>query len=198
MTAGARGGGAPPRDYGPAVGEPPPLVDPRRWGSLIGLAGGLLFVVSYSPPLGAAISVIAWVIGVGGVLTALFAHYVRPSALGPLSRPRPVALLVYGVCVVGELALIAAGSRVLDAVGRGELRPSLIAAVVGAHFLPFAWAFGEAMFFTLGGLVAGLGVVGLVLGALGVPDAAEALAVLAGLAMIAVIVRYALGGWART
>jgi hypothetical protein len=73
----------------------------------------------------------------------------------------------------------------------------LIAAVVGVHFLPFAWAFGEAMFFVLGGAVAGLGVVGLVLGALGVPAAADALAVLAGLAMSVVIVRYALGGWSR-
>lgn len=193
MTA----GGARARAYGPSVREPPPLVDPRRWGSLIGLVGGMVFVASYSPPLGAVISVLAWVIGSGGVLMALFAHYVRPSALGPLSRPRPVALVVYVACVVGELALIAVGSRALDAVGQGELRPSLIAAVVGVHFLPFAWAFGEAMFFTLGGVVAGLGVLGLVLGVLSVPHAAEALAVLAGLAMIAVIVRYALGGWRR-
>jgi hypothetical protein len=29
------------RRYGPEVGEPPPAVDPRRWGSLIGLVGGL-------------------------------------------------------------------------------------------------------------------------------------------------------------
>jgi hypothetical protein len=172
-------------------------VDPRRWGSLIGLVGGMVFVASYSPALGAGITVLAWVVGSVGVLTALFAHYVRPSALGPLARPRPVALVVYGACVVGELALIAVGSKTLDAVGQGELRPSLIAAVVGVHFLPFAWAFGEAMFFVLGGAVAGLGVVGLVLGALGVPAAADALAVLAGLAMSVVIVRYALGGWSR-
>lgn len=157
----------------------------------------MVFVASYSPAMGAGITVLAWVAGSVGVLTALFAHYVRPSALGPLSRPRPIALVVYGACVVGELALIAVGSRALDAVGQGDLRPSLIAAVVGVHFLPFAWAFGEAMFFTLGGVVAGLGVVGLVLGALGVPAAAEAFAVLAGLAMIVVIVRYALGRWRR-
>lgn len=185
------------RGYGPAVGEPPPLVDPRRWGSLIGLVGGMVFVASYSPALGTGITILACVAGTIGVLVALFAHYVRPSALGPLSRPHPIALVVYGACFVGELALIAVGSRVLDAVGQGDLRPSLIAAVVGVHFLPFAWAFGEAMFFALGGVVAGLGVVGLVLGALGLPAAAEAFAVLAGLAMIVVIVRYALGRWRR-
>ncbi|GAA2023347.1 hypothetical protein GCM10009756_11560 [Pseudokineococcus marinus] len=153
----------------------------------------MVFVASYSPALGTGVTILACAAGAIGVLVALLAHYVRPSALGPLSRPRPVALVVYGACVVGELALIAVGSRALDAVGQGDLRPSLIAAVVGAHFLPFAWAFGEAMFFTLGGVVAGLGVVGLVLGALGLPAAAEAFAVLAGLAMIVVIVRYALG-----
>jgi len=115
------------------------MVDPRRWGSLIGLAGGLLFIASYSSALGAVISAIVWVIGLGGVLAALFAHYVRPSALGPLSRPRPAALLAYAASVVGELALIALGSEALHAVGQDDLRLSLIAAVVGVHFLPFAW-----------------------------------------------------------
>jgi hypothetical protein len=95
-------------------------VDPRRWGSLIGLVGGMVFVASYSPALGAGITVLAWVVGSVGVLTALFAHYVRPSALGPLARPRPVALVVYGACVVGELALIAVGSKTLDAVVWGR------------------------------------------------------------------------------
>ncbi|WP_298989801.1 hypothetical protein [uncultured Pseudokineococcus sp.] len=157
----------------------------------------MVFVTSYSQALGTGAAILACAAGAIGVLVALFAHYVRPSALGPLSRPRPVALVVYGACIVGELVLIAVGSRALDAVGQGDLRPSLIAAVVGVHFLPFAWAFGEAMFFTLGGVVAGLGVVGLVLGVLGLPAAAEAFAVLAGLAMIVVIVRYALGTWRR-
>jgi len=42
----------------------------------------------------------------------------------------------------------------------------LIAAVVGLHFIPFAWAFNERMFFWLGGLVCGLGTIGLLAGAL--------------------------------
>jgi hypothetical protein len=74
--------------------------------------------------------------------------------------------------------------------------PALIAAVVGLHFLPFAWAFGERMFLVLGGAVAALGTAGLVVGALDVPHAAEVAAVSAGLVMLVLIVRYARGGFA--
>ncbi|NAZ83376.1 hypothetical protein GTR02_16275 [Kineococcus sp. R8] len=175
------------------MGEPPVAVDPRRWGSLVGLAGGLVFVGSYAPVLGPVVTTVAWLAAGAGVLAALVAHYVRPVALGPLARPRPAALAAYGACVVGELALIALGSRALTALGRGELRPALIALVVGLHFVPFAWAFRERVFLRLGAAVAGLGAVGLLLGALGVARAAEALAVLAGLVMIAILVAHARG-----
>jgi hypothetical protein len=187
---------APARPHGPAAGEPPVAVDPRRWGSLIGLAGGMVFIASYSPALGPVVSAAAWVAGVALVLAALHAHYVRPVPLGPLERPSPLAMAVYLGCVVGEVALIAAGSNALAAAGRSELRPALIAAVVGLHFLPFAWAFGERMFLVLGGAVATLGVTGLVVGTLGVPHAAEVAAVLAGLVMLVLVVRYARGGFA--
>ena len=181
------------RRHGPAVGEPPPRVDPRRGGSIIGLAGGMVFIASYSPVLGSATSATAWVLGLTGVAAALFAHYIRPVPLGPLARPSLLALATYVGCVAGELALIALGSRAFEAVGRGELRPALIAAVVGLHFLPFAWAFRERMFFYLGGAVATLGAIGLLAGTLGVVHAAEAGAVTAGLVMIVFIVMYALG-----
>ena len=188
--------GAAARRYGPAVGEPPPLVDPRRWGSLVGLAGGVVFVASYSSGLGAAASALAWALALAGVVTALVGHYVRPVALGPLARPSPVALLAYLACVAGELALIAVGSRALEAAGRGDLRPALIAAVVGLHFVPFAAVFRERMFVHLGVAVAALGAAGLVAGALGVARAADAGAVVAGVVMVAVVAAYALGRYA--
>jgi len=196
MVPGCSGGPPTPRRYGPDVGEPPPLVDPRRWGSLIGMSGGLAFIGSYSSALGSAVSAPAWVVGVVLVVAALFAHYVRPVGLGPLARPRLFALAGYGACVVGELALIALGSRALTARGHADLRPALIAAVVGLHFIPFAWAFGERMFYWLGGLLLILGGVGLVVGASGVAHAAEALAVAGGLAMLVVIALYAMGRFA--
>lgn len=182
--------------YGPEVGEPPLLVDPRRWGSLIGLVGGLVFIGSYSSVLGVAVSAVAWAAGVVLVLAALSAHYVWPVALGPMARPSRLALATYVACVAGELALINLGSRALTAAGDGELQPALIATVVGLHFIPFAWAFHERMFFWLGGLVCVLGATGLLAGAMGVAHAAEASAVLAGLVMLIVITMYARGRFA--
>jgi len=162
------------RRYGPDVGEPPLWADPRRGGSLIGLAGGLVFIGAYSAALGHAVSIAAWVAGLALVITALTAHYIRPAPLGPLTRPRPWALATYGACVIGELAVINLGSRALTALGHDDLRPALIAGVVGLHFIPFAWAFGERMFYWLSGFVATLGAVGLAAGFIGVSHAAEA------------------------
>jgi hypothetical protein len=153
----------------------------------------LVFIATYSSVLGPVAATIAWAAGLAGVLAALFAHYIRPVSLGPLARPRPLALATYCGCVLGELALIALGSRALTAEGRGELRPAFIAVVVGLHFMPFAWAFHERMFLYLGCLVAAIGAFGLLAGALGVPHAADALAVVAGLVMVTIIMLYALG-----
>jgi hypothetical protein len=141
---------------------------------------------------------IAWVAGLALVSVALFAHYVRPVPLGPLARPRPLALAAYVGCVLGEFTLIAVGSRALTAAGHDDLRPALIAAVVGLHFIPFAWAFHERMFFYLGGVLALIGAAGLLAGALGVRHAADALAVVAGLVMLTTISLYALGRFARS
>ncbi len=187
---------APVRRYGPAAGEPPLWADPRRWGSLIGLAGGLVFIVSYSPALGPVVWIAGWVAGVALVAAALTAHYLRPVPLGPLTPPSPAALAIYGGCVIGELTAINLGSRALTAAGHDELRPALIAAVVGLHFLPFAWAFSERMFYWLGGLVATLGAVGLVAGLFGTAHAADAAAAAAGLVMLVIITLYARGRFA--
>lgn len=183
--------------FGPAVGEPPPWIDPRRWGSLIGLLGGMVFIAGYSPPLGSATEITAWMIGLGLVGAALFTHYVRPVVLGVLARPSPAALAVYAACVVGELALINIGSRALAATSHSDLRPALIAAVVGLHFIPFAWAFGERMFIWLGTLVATIGTTGMLIGYLGINHAADAAAVTAGLTMHILILLYAQGRFAH-
>jgi len=69
------------------------------------------FIAGYSSSLGPVVSIAALIAGLGLVGAALFAHYVRPVALGPLARPGVVALLTYGACVVGELVLISLGSQ---------------------------------------------------------------------------------------
>ena len=187
---------APAPAYGPAVGEPPVLVDPRRWGGLIGLAGGLVFVTSYSPALGPVVTALSWIAALALAVTTLIGHYVRPVALGSLARPRPAALALYGACVAGEVALIAGGSMALVAADRAHLRPALIALVVGLHFVPFARAFGERMFLGLGTVLTAIGVAGLALGASVVPRAAEASAVVAGLVLLAFSAAYARGRFA--
>ena len=182
--------------YGPAVGEPPVLVDPRRWGALIGVVGGLVFIFSYAPPLGAAMSISAEIAGIGLALTVLFGHYIRPTSLGSLREPSRTALLLYVCCVAGELAAIAAGSGLLTSLGHANLRPALIAGVVGVHFLPFAWAFGERIFYRLGLTLLVLSSVGLIAGYAGVTHAAEASAVLSGLVMLALVALHAQGRFA--
>ena len=102
-------------------------------------------------------------------------------------------MVVYVGCVLGELIVIAAGSGALAAAHRSELRPALIAAVVGLHFMPFAWAFDERTFLYLGGAVAVIGAAGLLVGALGVAHAADAMAVVAGLLMLAFTTMFAAG-----
>ena len=184
------------RAYGPAVGEPPVLVDPRRWGGVLGLVGGLVFVLTSSAAFGAGVQVPALVAGAGLALAALFGHYGRPVALGPAVRPDRRALALYGACVVGELALIVLGTAVLLGAGRTDLRPALIAAVVGLHFLPMARAFGERMFLLLGGLVSVAGATGLVAGAAGVPRAGDGAALAAGLVLLGVVTAYAWGWFA--
>jgi hypothetical protein len=160
------------------------------------VAGGLVFVFAYGPALGAPARIGVGVVAVGLALLAVAHLYVRPTALGRFREPSRSALLVYGCCVLGELLAMAAGSRLLAGLGRADLRPALIAGVVGLHFLPFAWAFGERMFYRLGWALVVLGTAGLVAGALGVAHAADAAAVLSGVVMLALVVRYGRGGYA--
>lgn len=172
------------------------LVDPRRWGAVIGIVGGLVFDVSYAPPLGAVPSIGAGAIGLGLTLAVLFGHYVRPTALGPFRAPTRTALVVYVSWVAAELAAIAAGSRLLTSLGHANLRRALIAGVVGVHFLPFAWAFGERRFHSLGLALLVLGSVGLIAGYAGITHAAETAAVLSGLVMLALTALHAHGRFA--
>ncbi len=174
---------------------PPWFADPRRIGSTIALLGSLVFVFAYSDGVGAPFAQITKILVVLLVLTAVFFLFVRRSWLGPFQPPSKSGILVYLICVAGELGLIAAGTALLNSRDQAELRPALIAMVVGIHFVPFAWAFRERMFSLLGGALTLVGLVGL-LSAQG-PWALGA-AALSGLFMAAVIVAYALGAFART
>ena len=168
---------------------PPRFADPRRTGALIGLAGAAVFVFSYTAD--GPVSLVVRVGVVAVIAATLWFLLVRPRDLGPFAPPSRVGIAVYLACVAGELALIAVGTRLLEGAGAADLRPALIALVVGLHFLPFSWAFHERMFALLGALLVVLGALGLLTGA------ADALAVASGAAMALLLLAYSLGLFAR-
>ncbi len=72
------------------------------------------------------------------------------------------------------------GHALLVALDRVELQPAVVVLAVGLHFVPFAAAFDAPVFARLGWTLAGLGVMGLVLGVAAGAAAVAAAAVLAG------------------
>jgi len=173
--------------------SPPALVDPRRIGALVGLIGAATFTFSYTGGWDSLADTLARLL-VGGLVLATVAFlFFRPRHLGPFVPPTAGRIGVYLLCVVGQLALIALGSRWLEQANRLELRPALIALVVGLHFLPFGWAFSERMFLLLGAALVVLGGAGLLLGS---TATAEGAAVLSGVVMAGLLLAYGLGAFA--
>ncbi len=172
---------------------PPRFADPRRIGALVGLAGAVLFVFSYSPDLAGNVSATARVVVVLLVVAALVLLFAFPRWLGRFLIPTTTAIVVYVACVLGELLLIRLGSSALSDNGHADARPALIAAVVGLHFVPFAWAFRERMFYWLGGALIGLGLAGLGAELARFETSAPIAAVLSGLVMAGLVTLYAAG-----
>ena len=174
-------------------GTPPRFADPRRFGALIGLVGACVFVFSYTSDSTGPAAMGARVLVLAVVAATLWFLFVAPRPLGPFVPARGWQIGVYVLCVIAEFAVIAAGSGLLEAAGVAELRPALIALVVGVHFLPFAWAFKERMFYTLGGTLMLLGGAGLLIGT---STSALVAAVASGLAMACLVLAYSLGAFA--
>lgn len=154
------------------------------------MVGACVFVFSYTPGFTDAWSVAARILTIVFVSATLWFLFAAPRFLGPFVPPRGWHIGVYVFCVVIEFALIAAGGRWLESVGELELRPALIALVVGLHFLPFAWAFKERMFYTLGGFLVLIGGVGLLIAT---ETSALRAAVGSGLIMSFILLIYSLG-----
>ena len=170
---------------------PPRFADPRRVGTLAGLIGACVFVFSYAEGFGVPFIFVAKISVVVVVLGTLWFLFVRAQWLGEFLSPKPWAIGVYLLCVVGELGLIRVGTEWLMVIGRAELRPAVIALIVGLHFVPFAWAFRERMFYVLGCALIILGGLGLL------TNWAQAAAAGAGLVMALLLLAYSLGLFAR-
>ena len=172
---------------------PPRFADPRRVGAVIGLVGAVVFVFSYTPGFTDPASAVARVLTVVCIGATVWFLFVQPRFLGPFVPPRAGRIGAYLACVVGEFALIAVGTRWLGDAGEADLRPALIALVVGLHFLPFAWAFAERMFYALGGSLVVLGGSGLLIGT---RSAALVAATGSGVVMSILLLAYSLGAFA--
>lgn len=171
--------------------SPPRFAEPRRVGALAGLVGACVFVFSYADGFGEPFIEVAKISVVALVLCTLWFLFGRPQWLGEFTPPKRWEIGVYLLCVVAELGLIMAGTEWLMVIGMAELRPALIALVVGLHFLPFAWAFRERMFYFLGGALVVLGGSGLL------TNEALAAASGSGLVMALLLLAYSLGLFAR-
>ena len=163
-------------------------------GALFGLAGACVFVFSYAAGLEAPIPMVAYIAVVVLVLATLWSLLVQPRWIGPFLPAKVWQIGVYLLCVVAELVLIGVGTRWLTAMDRVELRPALIAFVVGMHFLPFAWAFRERMFYVLGASLIFLGGAGLLINE---RTGALAAAVGSGLIMPSLLLAYSFGAFAQ-
>lgn len=161
--------------------------DPRVWGTIVGAAGGSVFVLANRGDLAdpwPAVAVAAWA---GALVAYVWFVLVARRELGPVGPVGRGAGLVYLGSVVGMVVLIRVGSVLLEHEERIELRPALIVGAVGLHFLPFAAAFHTALFKTLGSFLVVLGSVGIALGWTWRDHAAAGAAVVAGIVMLLVI-----------
>lgn len=162
-------------------------------GTLIGLFGACVFVFSYTPGIAKPLSVVARTLVLAAVACTLWFLFASPRYFGPFTASRGQQIGIYLLCVVVEFALIAFGTGRLTSLGKLELQPALIALVVGLHFIPFAWAFKERMFYTLGGVLTVLGSGGLLIGT---HTSALGAAVGSGLVMSLILLAYSLGMFA--
>ncbi|WP_150307749.1 hypothetical protein [Planctomonas psychrotolerans] len=176
-----------------AHAAPPPFADPRRIGTVVGLIGAVVFVFSYTTGFSDPLVVAVRLLCIACVSATLWFLFAAPRFLGPFLAPRAWQIGTYVACVVIEFVVIAAGGRWLEEAGNVELRPALIGFAVGLHFVPFAWAFKERMFYTLGGTLMALGAGGLLVGT---GTSALVAAVGCGVAMSVLLLAYTLGAFA--
>lgn len=168
--------------------------DPRVWGTTIGAAGATVFVMSYRGELDdpwPLVSLIVWAAAMLGYISFVF---VLPRSFDVIKRVGARQGFVYLGAVAGMLLLIAVGTLVLDNADKAGLRPALIVAAVGLHFLPFAAAFHTRMFTPLGTFMAVLGLAGLTLGWVWEAKIAAVMAVISGIVMLAFMASDAAGG----
>ncbi len=169
-------------------------LDPRRVGALVGIAGGLVFVLANLAWAPMPITLLVCGLAIALAAATLWALFGAPRALGAPASVGVGAWWAYLASVAGMLALIAGARLLLTTTGHAAAIPIAIAVAVGLHFLPFARVFHERHFVDLAVALVAIGAVGLVTAIVVGEPAGEASAVVAGLAMLALMLAYAVRG----
>jgi hypothetical protein len=78
------------------------------------------------------------------------------------ARRPPRVGMQFGLVFGAEFVLIAVASRILAALGQDSLIMPVIAAIVGAHFLPLAGLFNVRTYSVTGGILIGIGLAAVV------------------------------------
>jgi hypothetical protein len=88
-------------------------------------------------------------------------HLASDSSPAAARRGRRVGMQ-FGLVFGAEFVLIAVASRILAALGQDSLIMPVIAAIVGAHFLPLAGLFHVRTYSVTGGILIGIGLAAVV------------------------------------
>ncbi len=158
---------------------------PAVLGAVVGMVGGSLFMLLSRPELPSpwpTVTLVAWLVLLAAAAWAVF---LAPRRLRDVGAPSRHAGPIYGLSVLGMVALIIASPHLVRALGIEAAQPAVVVMAVGLHFIPFASAFGARVFAWLGGALTAIGLAGVIAAAVvGAPAGAVA-AVLAGAAMLA-------------
>lgn len=176
----------------PAVRGMQQIGHPVVWGGLIGVMGGAGFAFGGIAGLPEEHRGLLRGLVVALALVALVAILVRRRVLPGVQPPKRGAMRVYWIAVVLMLACFPLTRWVANALSAPGAQIALVAAVVGAHFLPFARAFTAPIFWWIGGAMVVLGLLGAVLAVAGVSGGGPAGALAAGAAMMVVVTVQAL------
>ncbi len=90
------------------------------------------------------------------ILIAVTAHYVMARAHASVPAGPAPDWTLFSYATNGEWIIILIGAAALRAVKRSDLIISLVAVVVGLHFIPLEWVFGAPLYyFTAAGCILG-------------------------------------------
>lgn len=168
------------------MSEHPPASG-QQIGSTIGATAGLVFIQLNAGSLPGGIAVAVRALGVAAFLAVVTLTVLRRGEeQQPGPTPTQQAWRIYWSMVIFEVILLPLGVKILLGMHHPELTVPWVALIVGAHFLPFAKAFGVPRFLTLAWTMIALALIGGVLAVAVSPAAGHFVAgVLSGVSLLA-------------